>query len=466
MKKKGFFNFDEIHIRIILLDVLRNIWLAVLVALSVCIFTYAYKNYVYEPSYTSEATFVVSPRSNASYVSFYASLNTASEMAEVFQEVFSSEVLKRMIREDIQDPSAVFSIATSVAEGTNILRVSATAKTPWQAQRVMQALLQNYGEVSGYLFGGVVLDVLRSPKVPTIPSNPFNMRKNLVVFMAISLLSVLCIIVVLSVFRPTLKTVAAAKRSLGESPLGVLSKEKYNRYLFKKNEKKPPLITDPGISFQYTESVLQVAHKIQHKMKKKGQKSILVTSVAENEGKSTFSVNLALTLAKYGNKVALVDTDLRRPALFKILERPSNDDFTTCLKNGSSFFYDKANRIYVFAPGRPCSSPGKVLHSTELSNLVEKLKLEMDFVILDSAPYTAAADTGMLLYHADCCLMVVRQDWASRKICVDVADDLDDGKAEYIGYIMNGYISSKGIHSYNSYYGKYGYYGKKQSEEQ
>ena len=89
MKKKKFIHIDEIHIPIILLDILKNGWLAILAVIAVCIGVFAYSNSQHQPVYTTEATFVVSPRSNGSYVGFYSSLSTANEMASVFQEVFS-----------------------------------------------------------------------------------------------------------------------------------------------------------------------------------------------------------------------------------------------------------------------------------------------------------------------------------------------------------------------------------------
>ena len=129
MEKKKFFYTDEIHVPILLLDILKNGWLAILAAISVCIGIFAYGTFYHQPVYKTEATFVVSPRSNGSYVGFYSSLSTANEMAGVFQEVFSSDVLKRLIREDLQEmirPSLAFRSLISLARHRTAMISEAT----------------------------------------------------------------------------------------------------------------------------------------------------------------------------------------------------------------------------------------------------------------------------------------------------------------------------------------------------
>lgn len=463
MDKKKLFYLDELHIPIILLDILKNAWLAVLAAVVVWIGVFAYANLVHQPTYTTEVTFVVSPRSNGSYVGFYSSLTTANEMANVFGEVFSSDVLKRMIKEDLQKPGLSFSVTASVAEGTNILRVTAKADSPEDAHMVIQSVLKNYRRVSGYLFGGVVLDVLKKPQISVVPSNPFNTKRYLVVGTAFAVLMMILLIFALSVLRLTIKTYDCAKRRMEESPLGILQKEKNFRPQHKQT-KKPLLITNTGTSFRYTESLLQLAHKIRHRMQNAGMKVLLVTSVAENEGKSTVSANLALALANQGHKVAYVDMDLRKPAVHKIFNKLPREDLLTCLNEGLPASLDAPKRLHILSNSKPRSGTDKLLHSDALNRLFNGLREKADFVILDSSPYTATADTGMLLQHADCCIMVMRQDWVPFRICRDVVDDLGEGKAEYLGYVLNHYVDNDTLQTFNDRYGKYGYYGKEKTE--
>ena len=461
MDKKNVFFADEIHVRLVLSDVLKNAWLVVLAVLTVCIGIFAYQQTVHRPSYTCEATFSVSPKSTGAYMSFYTSMNTTAEMAEVFREVFTSDVLKRLIREDLGDKNLNFSVSSQVAEGTNILTVSVTADTAWQSHRVMRSLMEHYDEVSGYVFGSVVLDVIKQPRVPTSPSNPFSVRMKMVSGAALTAVLVLLAIVLLSILRPTVKTVKAAQRRLEDSPLGVLPWERRKvRKLFGKRQKRAPLITDADIGFYYTEAVVQTMHGIRHKMKKRGYKSVLVTSVAENEGKSTVSANLALALARHGHRVALVDLDLRRPSLMKILGSLFRYSVSDALQNGLPPLPQDQAGLFVFSADSATADSAKVLHSSALKRFLKELQEQVDYVVLDSAPYTAAADTGMLLDLADCCVMVVRQDWTPYRICHGIAEDLDKDRAEYLGYVFNCYRENSFLSAGTDHYEKYSYYGR------
>ena len=456
MNDKSLFYVDELHIPIIVLDILKNIWLAILAAVVACIGVFTYASLMHQPVYTTDATFVVSPRSNGSYVGFYSSLSTANEMAGVFKEVFSSDVLARLIKEDLQDPELSFTVKASVATGTNILCVSVQADSPETAHMVIQSVLRNYRRVSGYLFGSVVLDVLKNPQISVTPANAYNAKYYMVICAMLAIVLMVGLIAFFSVMRPTVKTLSCAKRRMEDTLLGILPKEKTFRF-FRKQVKKAPLITDASTSFRYTESFLQLAHRVRHEMQKSGKKVLLVTSVAENEGKSTISANLALALAKHGHKVAHVDMDLRKPAVYKIFESFPKKDLMTCLQQDVSASLDSPNRLHILASRHPLSQPDKLLHSKEMADLMDTLREKMDFVILDSSPYTATADTGMLLQHADCCLMVIRQDWAPFRVCQDVAEDMDASKAEYLGYVINQYWDNGHGQALLERYGKYGY---------
>ncbi|MBR5245823.1 MAG: P-loop NTPase [Clostridia bacterium] len=446
MKEKKLFSFDELHLPIIFKDIILNFWVVILAVVTACMGIFTYDKIIYEPQYISESTFVVSPRSNGSYVGFYASLNTTNEMAGVFSEVFTSDVLKRKIREDLNEPDLSFTINAKVATGTNILCVSAIADSPKDAQSVMLSLMDNYGEVSEYLFGGVVLDTLKAPQVITTPYNPPNIVKTMILGMGASAFATIAIIVVLSIMRKTIKTRDSAKIHMEDSPLGILLKVKKSKlkYRLKNHKKSPLLITNMATGFSYVESMMQTSHKIFHKMRKNNQNVLLVTSCAENEGKSTIASNLALYMEKHGKRVALVDFDLRHPSIQTIFSEQSNlcpmYDIYDCLENGIPDTVGKGDSLLeIIYCSKPFRHPDRFLTGEKIDSFISELRNKVDYIILDSSPYTVAADTSMILQHADSVVMVVRQDWVPYKILQDIAEELDSEKAEYLGYILNNY---------------------------
>lgn len=453
MEEKNQNPFAQIHIPIIFRDFLRNIWLVILAGVIAVMGVFCYDKQLRTPEYTATVTFAVSPRTNGSYVGFYTSLRTASEMAEVFNEVFSSGVLKRMVQEELGDPNIPVRVSAALRKGTNILQVSTKANDPLTAYTVMEAVLRNYGKVSEYLFGNVVLDTVKSPHIPTKPSNPLNMVNYSFVAALFAMLMMTAAIVLLSITRMTLKTLPGAKRYMGEAPLGVLVYEKVVAP-GRKRKTKGLLIWKTAVSFRYTESMMQLGYKLFHRMQKENKKVLLITSVAENEGKSTLAANLAFAISKHGHRVALVDMDLRKPSLHKLFsETDYCVDLDLAITQGSP--KDANRNLFVFTANTPKGNVGAMLHDAPLDNFLQQLRREMDVVILDSAPYGAVADTGMLLKFADGCVMTVRQDWVPSRVLRDVTRDLDESNADYMGYVLNYYLDDGSLRMNDKKYKNY-----------
>ena len=460
--KKPTKQLKQLHIPLLIRDVIRNIWLVVLAGIIAAVGVFAYGNLLHTPNYTSVVTFSISPKSSGSYVGFYSSLNTATEMAEVFKEVFASDVLKRLIQEDLQNPDLEVNVTAAVQSGTNILRVTTTADSPVEAHLVMESVLRNYGKVSGYLFGGVVLDAIRSPHVPTGPANPFNMKIMLLLGVCGAMCAMVGGIGLLSYHRQTVKTIGGAREIMAEAPLGVLVREKQR----KKSPVKGLLITRTATSFRYVEAILQITHKVRHKMLKSDSKVLLITSVAENEGKSTVAANLAIALARHGSRVALVDMDMRRPAIHKLFsELGEGHDLMQCLESGlPEHLHEHPLQLFTMTSGH--KNVSQLLHDAAVERFLQSLREQVDFVILDTPPYMAVADTGMLLRFADASLMILRQDWVPGPVLNSISRELEESKPEYLGYVVNHYIDDGTGLTRHKYYDKYRRYGGYGREEQ
>ena len=110
------FNLDEISVRGLCLDLLRSFWMIILVVASVWLSVSGIHNFTYEPEYTASATLVVSVKGESNA---YASLSTASQMADVFSQVFQSDALRERITEDVGEHIEGNISCTAIAE-TNL----------------------------------------------------------------------------------------------------------------------------------------------------------------------------------------------------------------------------------------------------------------------------------------------------------------------------------------------------------
>jgi succinoglycan biosynthesis transport protein ExoP len=203
-----------------------------------------------------------------------------------------------------------------------------------------------------------------------------------------------------------------------------------------------------------------------------GARVIMVTSAAEREGKSTTVSNLAVALARAGRGVVLVDLDLRQPTVegyFKIERRPGATDVVL----GRVALADALRSIPVpgpsglranlgGSPGRgllsviPCgelpASPGEFVGTQAVANLIQKLRAEYEFVLLDAPPILAVGDAMALSSHADAVLVVCRLGIVDRGMLADLARELEASPARKLGFAATG-VSASDHYGYGYRYG-------------
>ena len=200
-------------------------------------------------------------------------------------------------------------------------------------------------------------------------------------------------------------------------------------------------------------------------MDKVNAKVLLVTSVMENEGKSTVAANLALSLAQEGSKVMLVDCDFRKPAQYKIFGVRDNDetDLGEVLINHAStekiIRNWKDSNLYMILNKTSSNSIETLLKSTTLKQIITFCRQKMDYVIIDTSPLALVADTEELAQMTDASVLVVRQDTVLTKDINDAIDILNNTRGKVIGCILNGTTTQNTGGS--NRYGYGGHYGKR-----
>ena len=461
MNDEVLFYFDEINIKSIVRDVFHNFWMILIAGISAILLVSGYQNIIYEAEYTSRATLVVSAKGSGS-ASSYANLTTTSDMASVFSNVFSSSVLKKRIVEELEVQGAEFAIKAQTIPETNLMVLYVTGKQPQVVYQAICGAIEHYAKVSEYVFSNAVLDVMEHPEVPLYPSNAIPLRsyQKKAGLAAMALMG--AFLVFMSVMRGTLKTEAAAVRRLNGMKLAVVGHEIKNRTLRAKlyKKKRSILITNPITTFGYVETFRKLAFRVQTEMKKNGNKVLLISSVEENEGKSTIASNLALAMAQSGKKVLLVDLDLRRPAIYKIfdLESKSEHDFWT-----EEVSVSGKHTMQLLLNKKVVKNPAVFMKEKDIASLLERSRETADIVIIDSSPMNAAADTELVLSYVDASMLVVRKDWVHTTDINHAIDILEKGDTEFLGYVLNDYENrkplSRGNDGYRSGY-SYGAYQK------
>ena len=471
MKETTTTKSNQMNIFIVLRDVWHNAMFILMAAIIGFSAVTIYGRYVRVPEYTSSSTLVVAAKSTT-YANAYAALSTASSMAGVLKEVFESDILMQKVEESEGNLPAGISVSANVISGTNLLVLEVTANDPKTAYVVSNSILKNYNGISDYLFSNAVLETVSEPQIPTVESNSFNMKMyRLIAAIAMAALYVIAV-VTSCITRKTFKTVYSAQEELDGDCFGVISHEKKLQTFrsFIRKPRKSVLINSPTCSFSFEESNRKFAENLRFKMDQNGYKRVLVTSVAENEGKSTVSTNLAIALSSMGKRVLLVDVDFRKPALYKITEREKKSipDLVSYI-DGQSDFDDIIRKFSRTGVDMIMNFGSKkestvYIHSVRLQELLDYADKKYDYIVLDSSPIIVGTDVQLVSDIVDCSLIVVRHDYVRLSDINTAIEDIKEGNAKYLGYVLNDYrefnmhVTGDSIYGYSHYenyeYGK------------
>lgn len=235
------------------------------------------------------------------------------------------------------------------------------------------------------------------------------------------------------------------------------------------------LITNPTTGFAFVETFKRLRTRVDYLLRRTQGKTVMVTSLLEDEGKSTVAVNLALAMARRHKNVLLIDLDLKKPALYKLLDcqQTSFVPLETYLRSDAPvkklLREDKARGIYTIFSRKGTGSAAELLGSDRLRGLLAQMRERMDIIIVDTPPMSAGGDAECIADLMDAAILVVRQDQAPVRTLNDCIDVLRRSNAEVLGCVFNNaYAASIGDRqSYGYGYGHdYGYgYGARTEGE-
>lgn len=421
-------------------DVFRQWWGVLLFSIAIALITNVVVDFLYTPTYETSTTFVVTTR--GTNTSIYQDLNNAKDTAARFQVILRSNILQRAVAKDLNVSEYNAKTDVQLLEETNLIVLTVKHKSALMAYKYIYSIMNNYSSVSDYVIKNVVLNVIQKPVIPIQPSNPKRVRHftllGLLAGVVIAILYVACF----SYLKDTVKNSQEASSKLATKYLGAVYHEKAGRER-KKKKKTAMVITNPTLSFKYVESCRMMASRVRSRMDRKQAKTILITSVAENEGKSTVASNIALSIAQEGKNVLLIDADFRKPSLYKIFDIEKNQvtNFLGILREEESVQKTivklKKYPLYFILNNTNTGSIEDVLANNRFKSLIRFAKAKFDYVILDTAPMGLVPDAEGIAEFCDASLIVVREDMVLAKNINDVIDTLNSTNAKVIGSVFN-----------------------------
>lgn len=207
-------------------------------------------------------------------------------------------------------------------------------------------------------------------------------------------------------------------------------------------------------------------------------KTIVVTSSSPEEGKTTSIVNLAITMAQGGNRVLLIEGDLRKPMISRMfgmdyvpglsdvllgsyewrkVVRTISDIMTGTLSTDDILQTPGIENLHILSSGTIPPNPAELIYSKAIGEFIAEVRAAYDVVLIDAPPLLAATDAALLAAKADAVVMVYRVGRIPRGVLKRAKAQLDNVKANVIGVILNG-LRAELSSDYADYKYKYYYY--------
>jgi succinoglycan biosynthesis transport protein ExoP len=230
------------------------------------------------------------------------------------------------------------------------------------------------------------------------------------------------------------------------------------------------LIMNEGAESPHAEAYRVLRTNILFSRKDDKLNTVVVVSAGAGEGKSTTAFNLATIFAQNGSRVLVVDSDLRRPTLHKMINVTNSIGLTNYLLKQNTLDEviqtTKVPTLHLMASGKLPSSSIGILSSAQMKELISELKQRYDFVFFDSPPIMGVSDASILASEVDMTLQVIQYRRYPQPMNIRAKQMIEKVGGNLLGIVLNNINMSQdeSYYYYSGYYHDY-YYSKNEDSE-
>ena len=421
----------------------------------------------YRPYYKASATFTVYVVGLTGSTSTYYSQGTAEQLSKTFPTILTSGILNNLICEDLDVKILPASINAYVEGSTALFTIETVSYDPDLAYKVLVSAIKNYPKVANYVVGNTTMTLINEPLLPSEPLNTIDYKGSVIKGSAIGFCIALLTAFLLTITRKTVRGSDDLKsiinlRCIGNVPYEVRPKRLKGTFASIENE---------NVSKNFVDAIRLIRSRIEKSAKEHDEKVILFSSSIPGEGKTTTAVNTAIALAEKGNKVVLVDCDIRKPTAIGDVKNLSKKGLVDYLAGGcrlSEIISACGSNLFVINGNKTANNAAELMKTEAMSRLIGELRNQFDFIILDSPPCAIMADAQAIAQCSDAIVYVICQDYTRKSHVIDGISNLASCDKRFIGYVLNNASSTGAGYDYSRYaryskyagysdYAKYGY---------
>ncbi|WP_018154914.1 polysaccharide biosynthesis tyrosine autokinase [Demetria terragena] len=354
---------------------------------------------------------------------------------QTYTEVLSSPTVLQPLRERLGLPSGTpIQVSATLADTASILEIQAQASDPKQAAALANETPEVLAEVApqftSLLAGGATVrsSMIEPASVPDRPSSPAVVRT-----MTLAVLAGLVLGVCAALLRSALDTRARTVEHLEEQFDAPVLAE------VPKTQPQPDLTREPY--GPHAEAIRRLRTNVRFIDVTRESGSLVITSPHAGDGKTTVAISLAQAMARDGRRVLLVDGDLRKSDVGRLLDLDDSVGVTSVLV-GETMLDDvvqqwEGTSLYVLPAGPQPPNAAELLGSSAMRQLFTAATSAFDFVILDSPPLVPVVDALLIERLAGNLLLVVAADKTSRRDMQSARRSLETVNAHLSGTVLN-----------------------------
>lgn len=315
-------------------------------------------------------------------------------------------------------------------------------------RQIFESLMQRTKEtgISGELRTSNIriVDAAETPRRPVTP----NTRNNMLLALFGGAMLAFGLAFFFEYLDNRIKSPDEVKLHLGLSFLGMVPA------LFNKPNENP-LISN-GVPGNFSESFRTVRTNLLFSSAEAGSRTVVVTSAGPGEGKTIVASNLAVALAQAGQRVLLIDADMRKPRVHTVFGKPQVPGLSNVLvgnaKSSESVHKTAVPGLWVMAAGLFPPNPAELLGSKRFKDFIGSLSEHFDCVMVDTPPVMAVTDPSVVAHLATGVVFVVGAEMTSRHAAQRAIEQLQHARARVLGAVLNKVDLQHNAYYYSQYY--------------
>ena len=422
---------------------LKSTWLLILILCLLCSGAFYFRSRAnYSPQYLCRAIFSISSNYASTHIftsgTLYYDSSTAQSLAASFPSLLTTDYMQDMLRLQLGTDRINGSISASALADTNMLELAVTSSNAQDAYDILNAIIECFPQAATYLADNPTVILRDAPAVPTAPINSFSGKSALLTGGLIGL-ALGCVLTAL--LAPATQMVDSTAQLKKITNLPILAT--FPLVTRKKRRKVTTTFISATADSNMAEALRGLRTEVRKQLSEKDGKIVLLTSTLPGEGKTTISTNLAVSLANEGSRVVLVDADLRNQAIARLFHSSQEEQgLMYCLEHPEISVMECLKTIpgtrMSYLSGTGTSTRHYSIEEKVLMPILDTLRNNFDFIIIDTPPCTVVSDTTLLTRYADCVLHVIRLNYANQKQIQEALTSLHNREVPLTGCIVNG----------------------------